>query len=140
MGSVSDEVFDPRFCGGKHLLEKHSGKGTMNKDAMSAILRDHFSLSRGLARGTKSIRSMKSLRSNKSGSEIEPQSGNFYGWEEVEIDYDNMHGGGFETTSSWVSEIYVNGKEGKVARHWMTGSRILARKNKLLKGEKLADI
>jgi secernin len=77
LGNVNDEVCDPRFCGGKRLLEKHSGKGTMNKNAMCAILRDHKN---GIC----------------------------------------MHGG-FETTSSWVSEIYMNGKEDKVARHWLTG-------------------
>ena len=42
-GSVREETMDPRFCGGKRLLEQHSTKGTMNKDAMIAILRDHTS-------------------------------------------------------------------------------------------------
>lgn len=72
-GSVREEVCDPRFCGGKRLLEKHADKGTMDKDAMIAILRDHTS---GIC----------------------------------------MHGG-FETTSSWVSELTSS----KTARHWVTG-------------------
>jgi secernin len=86
-GSASVEMADARFCGGRHLLEKHSNKGSMNKDAMIAILRDHSS---GIC----------------------------------------MHGG-FETTSSWVSELYMTYKENgqnndtdnkKVqARHWVTG-------------------
>ena len=42
-GSVSEETSDPRFCGGRRLLEQHSEKGSMNKDAMIAILRDHSS-------------------------------------------------------------------------------------------------
>ncbi|CAB9504629.1 Secernin-3 [Seminavis robusta] len=80
-GSVQEETSDPRFCGGKRLLERHAGKGTMNKNAMIAILRDHPS---GVC----------------------------------------MHGGGFETTSSWVSEINMGkdgGVDGVAARHWVTG-------------------
>lgn len=75
-GSVDDEVWDPRFCGGESLMEKHSSvDGDFNKDSMIAILRDH---SNGIC----------------------------------------MHGG-FATTSSWVSEIYMD--DSKAARHWVTG-------------------
>ena len=40
-GSISEETSDPRYCGGRRLLEQHSEKGSMNKDAMINILRDH---------------------------------------------------------------------------------------------------
>jgi secernin len=78
IGSAQEETSDPRFCGGRRLLEQHAGKGTMNIEAMMAILRDHSS---GIC----------------------------------------MHGG-FETTSSWVSEIQMETKDDKrLARHWLTG-------------------
>jgi secernin len=84
-GRANVEMSDTRFCGGRRLLEEYSNNGTMNKDAMITILRDHTS---GIC----------------------------------------MHGG-FETTSSWVSELYManNDNQGsntdskKVrARHWVT--------------------
>jgi len=40
-GSVEEEILDPRYCGGRKLLEQHSDKGTLDKDAMIAILRNH---------------------------------------------------------------------------------------------------
>ena len=77
-GSVAEEVGDPRFCGGKRLLQQHASKEEgVTKDAMISILKDHTS---GIC----------------------------------------MHGG-FETTSSWVSEIYV-GDSNNPARHWVTGT------------------
>ncbi|KAL3903963.1 MAG: hypothetical protein SGARI_005141, partial [Bacillariaceae sp.] len=42
-GSAESEMSDPRFCGGRRLLQKHVAKGTMDKDAMISILRDHSS-------------------------------------------------------------------------------------------------
>ena len=63
-GSAQAEMSDPRFCGGKRLLQKHAANGKMGKEAMIEILRDHGS---GIC----------------------------------------MHGGGFETTSAWVSELYM---------------------------------
>ena len=83
-GSAQVEMSDMRFCGGKELLTKYdANKGTMTKDAMMAILRDHTS---GIC----------------------------------------MHGAGFETTSSWISEWYgnENGDDRVMkppARHFVTG-------------------
>ncbi|KAG7356623.1 peptidase C69 family protein [Nitzschia inconspicua] len=76
-GNAETEMSDQRFCGGRKLLEKYSNKGTMTKEAMMEILRDHKS---GIC----------------------------------------MHGGGFETTSAWVSEFTTNGKDTNV-RHFVTG-------------------
>lgn len=85
-GSLAEEIGDPRFCGGRSLLEHAAdGGGGVNKDSMIAILRDH---SHGIC----------------------------------------MHGG-FETTSSWVSEIYTTSMDNTsitrttatAARHWVTG-------------------
>jgi secernin len=39
-GHVEEEITDPRFCGGKKLLEKHK-PGTLDKDGMIKVLRDH---------------------------------------------------------------------------------------------------
>jgi len=75
-GSVEEETCDPRFCGGKKLLEKHAEKGTFSSRDMFAILRDHKN---GIC----------------------------------------MHGG-FETASSWVSEMNI---DDKTATHWMTGRK-----------------
>lgn len=73
-GSVEEETCDPRFCGGKKLLEEHGDKGTFGRKDMFAILRNH---KHGIC----------------------------------------MHGG-FETTSSWVSEINM---DNQAATHWATG-------------------
>ena len=73
--SPKEKISDHRFCGGRFLLEQQAKRaGTLNKDSMINILKDH---DHGIC----------------------------------------MHGG-FETTSAWVSEIYI---EGGGARHWVTG-------------------
>jgi len=90
-GSVDEEINDPRYCGGKRLLEQHAIKeGGITKDDMVEILQNH---SQGIC----------------------------------------MHGGGFETTSSWVSEITMTSTKKTTdtdtshdnhqvtARHWVTG-------------------
>lgn len=84
---------DPRFCGGRQLLQRHNKKGTLDHNAMIDILRTH--------------------------------------------DFGICMHGGFESTSSWVSELYVTDdaqqkygvdddegqrtKKTKTARHWATG-------------------
>lgn len=75
-GGADAEMSDPRFCGGRRLLEKHSGRGTLNKEAMMDILRDHTS---GIC----------------------------------------MHGGGFETTSAWITVFSV--RDSEKMQHFVTG-------------------
>jgi secernin len=78
-GNAEAEMSDPRFCGGRRLLEMHSKRGTMSKEAMIDLLRDHKS---GIC----------------------------------------MHGGGFETTSAWVSVFPAGSSENAAAvRHFVTG-------------------